>query len=196
MSLKELTQQHHKQAESQPFVGILFSGRCPHETYATYLYQLYLIYQTLEEIGVQGGVLKGFEDLLRAPQIQEDFDELWKESEPPAGLDSVYAYRAYLDGLRHEPERVCAHCYTRHMGDLMGGQQLKARVPGSGKMFEFNNPGELITKIRGRLKDDMQREVETAYEFATLLFKEMWGVHQEALKKQKDYEELYSKPDS
>ena len=182
MSLKELTQKHHKQAENQPFVGILFSGRCPHETYATYLYQLYLIYQSLEEIGVQGGVLAGF--------------ELWKESEPPAILDSVYAYRAYLDGLRHEPERVWAHCYTRHMGDLMGGQQLKARVPGSGKMFEFNNPGELITKIRGKLKDDMQREVETAYEFATLLFKEMWGVHQEALKKQKDYEELYSKPDS
>ena len=54
----------------------------------------------------------------------------------------------------------------------------------------------MITKLRGRLKDDMQREVDTAYEFATLLFKEMWGVHQEALKKQKDYEELYSKPDS
>ena len=70
MSLKELTQQHHKQAENQPFVGILFSGRCPHETYATYLYQLYLIYQKLEEIGTQGGVLEGFEDLLRAPKIK------------------------------------------------------------------------------------------------------------------------------
>ena len=78
------------------------------------------------------------------------------------------------------------------MGDLMGGQQLKARVPGSGKMFEFNNSGELITKIRGRLKDDMQREVETAYEFATLLFKEMWGIHQQALKNQKEYEAQYS----
>ena len=63
MSLKELTQQHHKQAESQPFVGILFSNRCPHETYAVYLYQLYLIYETLEDIGMQGGVLTDLPDL-------------------------------------------------------------------------------------------------------------------------------------
>ena len=99
---------------------------------------------------------------------------------------------AYLDGLRHEPDRAWAHCYTRHMGDLMGGQQLKARVPGSGKMFQFNNAGELITKIRGKLNDSMQNEVETAYEFATLIFKDMWGVHQKVLKKQKAYEESYS----
>ena len=192
MSLKELTQKHHKQAENQPFVGILFSGRCPHETYAVYLYQLYLIYETLEDIGTKSGFLKDLTDLLRASKIKDDFNELWTESEPPAVLDSVYAYMAYLDGLRHEPDRAWAHCYTRHMGDLMGGQQLKARVPGSGKMFQFNNAGELITKIRGKLNDSMQNEVETAYEFATLIFKDMWGVNQKVLKKQKAYEESYS----
>ena len=66
-----------------------------------------------------------------------------------------------------------AHCYTRHMGDLSGGQMLKARVPGSARMYDFDDTDTLKGKIREKLSDDLEDEVKIAYDFATKMFAEM-----------------------
>jgi len=198
-SLKELTQSHHKQAEEQPFVGIMFGGGIAHETYAVYLWNLYLVYSDLEELATNAGLLADMPGIYRADKIKEDFDELWSDPQigggrDPQVLEATHAYRAYLNGLQHEPERLWAHCYTRHMGDLSGGQMLKARVPGSGKMFDFDNADDLRVKIRSRLHNGLAPEVEVSYEFATLMFKQMFAVHQEAMQHQKEIEIQYANP--
>jgi len=33
-----------------------------------------------------------------------------------------------------DPHKVMAHVYVRHMGDLSGGQMIKKKIPGAGKM--------------------------------------------------------------
>ena len=66
-----------------------------------------------------------------------------------------------------------AHIYVRHMGDLAGGQMIAAKVPGSGRMYKFENPEVLKMAIRERISDDMADEAKVCFEFATQMFKEM-----------------------
>ena len=40
--------------------------------------------------------------------------------------------------LRDYPEKIMAHIYVRHMGDLSGGQMIRRKVPGLGKMYKFD----------------------------------------------------------
>ena len=66
-----------------------------------------------------------------------------------------------------------AHIYTRHMGDLSGGQMIRKKIPGKGKLYDFQDPDGLKKAIRERLNDDMADEAKICFEFATKLFQEM-----------------------
>jgi heme oxygenase len=77
------------------------------------------------------------------------------------------------DELSNDPDRLMAHLYVRHMGDLAGGQMIAKRVPGSGTMYQFDNIDELKTKIRTKLKDSMGDEANVAFDFAIDMMKDM-----------------------
>jgi len=174
MSIKELTMGHHKAAEEQPFVGVMFSGKLDARTYAIFAYNQYLMYEALENTAMDAGVLEyDFPDIQRASALKADYLELWEEASPPPTLDTTKTYVKYISELT-DPDRLFAHIYTRHMGDLMGGQMLKSKVPGKSLVYEFKFPDLLKVNIRKRLKDDMVEEVKASYGFATDTFKEMW----------------------
>lgn len=175
MSLREATAENHKNAEKQPFVGIMFGGKLPDEVYAIYLWNLYLQYETLETFADENGVINTDElaELYRAPKIKEDFKELWHRPTNPPTLQVTLDFKKHLQEISKDPKALLAHCYTRHMGDLSGGQMLKVRVPGSARMYEFQNTDELKAKIREKLSDDLVDEVKIAYDFATKMFAEM-----------------------
>jgi len=75
--------------------------------------------------------------------------------------------------IRDDKQKLMAHVYTRHMGDLSGGQMIRKKIPGKGTMYDFTQPDELKTAIRERLNDDMAPEARICFQFATDLFKEM-----------------------
>jgi len=50
LDIKELTMEHHKNAERQEFVKILMSGEIDHKLYATYLYNQLQCYAVLESM--------------------------------------------------------------------------------------------------------------------------------------------------
>ena len=83
MSLKELTYEHHRNAERQQFVKVLMSGSIDPKLYATFLYNQYVNYNILETVAMASGVLNGLPDVRRAPALLEDFNELWADSENP-----------------------------------------------------------------------------------------------------------------
>jgi heme oxygenase len=56
---------------------------------------------------------------------------------------------------------------------MYGGQMIKKRNPGSGKMYEFNEVETLKTIVRAKLKDSMADEANTCFEFAMKLFEEL-----------------------
>jgi heme oxygenase len=174
MSLRELTAEKHHDAERTEFVKELLGGSITEERYATFLFNLHPIYHVLESFAMINGSMDGLDDLCRANSIYEDYLELWKDTKPPELCPTVDRYLKYIkDELAPNPDRLFAHIYVRHMGDLAGGQMIAKRVPGAGTMYKFENGEELKNKIRSKLNDTMGDEANVAFDFAISLMKDM-----------------------
>jgi heme oxygenase len=176
MSLKDLTHDAHKDAESQPFVKILFSGNINPELYATYLKNQHPMYEVLEVCAMPHQLLHGLPDIRRAPSILADFMELWPHEDMPAMTPAVEEYTKYILSIKDDPKKLMAHLYVRHMGDLAGGQMIAKRVPGQGRMYKFADPEALKAAIRERLSDDMADEAKVCFDFAKRFFQDMMAV--------------------
>lgn len=177
MSLRELTHAAHKEAETQPFVKILFSGKIDPQLYATYLNNQHSMYDILEVCAMAHGLLSGLPDIRRAPNINQDFCELWEEDNvSPHRCPVTQRYMDYIMSIKDDPKRLMAHIYVRHMGDLAGGQMIAKRVPGSGKYYQFEDPEALKVAIRERLDDSMAAEAIICFDFAKQFFIEMMEI--------------------
>lgn len=177
-TLKELTWEHHKNAERQEFVKVLMGGSISPEVYATYLYNQHAMYNILEVTAMMHGLLNDFPEIRRAPLIHEDFMELWTDKDSsPKLLNSTKDYMAHMKSIMHDQTKLMAHIYVRHMGDLSGGQMIKKKVPGTGRMYEFAGDIPAIKdKIRTKLSDDMADEAKLCFEFATKTFQDMMEI--------------------
>jgi heme oxygenase (biliverdin-producing, ferredoxin) len=180
MSLKDLTWENHKNAERQEFVKILLSGKINKTLYAIYLYNQYHIYNNLEKIAENLGLLSDLPDLKRANYIYEDFKELWDKKDLPEVCYTVRNYISYLDSIHNDSNKIMAHIYVRHMGDLSGGQMISKKVPGSGNFYKFIDSEELKTKIRNKLSDDMAPEANNCFNYAIELFEELKNICDES----------------
>jgi len=176
MNLKEATWEHHKNAERQAFVKVLMSGKIDKELYATFLYNQHIQYNILEAIAMTHGLLP-HPAIRRSPSILDDFKELWPKQEMPKTLKVTEKYLEHMRTIMGDPDKVMAHVYVRHMGDLSGGQMIKKKIPGEGRLYQFDAPvDELKTAIREQLNDDMAEEAKICFDFATETFKEMMEV--------------------
>jgi heme oxygenase len=173
-NLKELTWEHHKEAERQDFVKVMMSGKMHPEFYATYLWNQHMRYDLLEALALANGVLIPISEVCRKQAILSDYKELWPHEQPPETVQCVKDYIAHLRGLMTDSNGLMAHIYVLHMGDLSGGQIIKKRVPGSGRMYQFDaDPAELKERIRSQCNDDMAEEAKKCFEFSTRLFQEL-----------------------
>lgn len=172
-NLKDLTWEHHQNAERQDFVKVLMSGKINPKFYATYLWNQHKKYDILEAMAFAQGCLDGLIDIKRKMKIEEDFAELWKDNELPVLTKSTHEYMAHMKDIMNDPEKLMAHVYVLHMGDLSGGQMIKKRIPGEGRLYMFTDPDNLKTAIRSKLNDNMADEAKICFEYATELFKEM-----------------------
>jgi len=173
MSLKELTQEKHKDAERTAFAKLLLSGSIDKEQYANYLLQMLEVYSVLEYHAANHGLLVDLTGLPRSKAIYEDLMEL---SEDGTGrvLQATVDYVNYLHQLAEtNPNNLMAHLYVRHMGDLYGGQMIAKRVPGKGKFYQFADKEGLIAKIRAKLDDSMGEEANVAFDHAINIMKEL-----------------------
>ena len=172
MSLKDLTAEAHKQAETQPFVKLIFSGNITKEEYARYLFNQELVYATLESFAQSAGIFDDLPGIKRAEKIRDDLIELEVPlSDEP--LPSVDAYLNHLVTIQHDPKKLMSHIYVRHMGDLFGGQMIAKKVPGSGQFYQFENAEALKAAIRIKLDDSLAEEALVCFKFATNLFEEL-----------------------
>jgi heme oxygenase len=174
-NLKELTMEHHRNAERQEFVKELMSGEIHPRKYAAYLFHQHACYKVLETLAGLHGLLEDMPEIKRADRIWEDYVELRVDQETlPAPLLCVLDYLEQLQSISNDPERLMAHIYVRHMGDLYGGQLIKSKIPGAGTYYEFNAPvDELKVKVREKLNDSMADEAQLCFAFATRLFQDM-----------------------
>lgn len=175
MSLRDLTYEQHKHAETRPFVKVLFSGKIDPKVYATYLFNQHKIYDLLEAIAMMHGLMNDYPTIRRAPNIYSDYFELWDDkNNSPVEVPVVKKYQDYLMTIKDDPKKLLAHLYVRHFGDLSGGQMIAKRVPGSGKYYQFDgNPDEIKNILRAKLSDDLADEAKVAFCYAAELFDQL-----------------------
>lgn len=170
-NLKELTWEHHKNAERQDFVKELMGGISV-ERYCDFLHNQHPQYNILENFAR----LHKLTDVIIAPKIYADILELETQltDYKPTIYPVVDKYAKHLLTIKDDPNKLMAHIYVRHMGDLSGGQMIARRTPGAGTMYQFDEEVSVLKdKIRTRLDDSMAEEAKTCFEFATELFQQM-----------------------
>lgn len=173
--------EHHRDAERQAFVKELMSGEIHPQKYAAYLFHQHACYKVLETMADLHGLFDDMPELRRADRIWEDYVELSAGREDlPNPLLSVLDYLEQLRTISGDSERLMAHIYVRHMGDLFGGQMIKSKIPGAGTYYEFDAPiDELKAKVRAKLNDNMAEEAQLCFVFATRLFQDMMTEEQD-----------------
>jgi len=186
-TLKELTWEHHKEAERQKFVKVLMSGKINPEIYAIYLANQHKTYDVLEAMAMADGLLDDMPEIRRAPRIKKDFDELWTYSWQPVIFPTTEKYIKYVaETLMDCPEKIIAHIYVRHMGDLSGGQMIMKRTPGPNRYYKFKHKEvgdykrivkETINTYLNVYEHSVLPEAKFCFQSATNLFKEMKELH-------------------
>jgi heme oxygenase len=173
--LKELTWEHHKNAERQEFASLMMSGKLHPDLYATYLWNQHKKYDLLEAMcGAHGIFAELGQNISRKLFIEEDFRELWEHDNEPLMVQSTIDYLQHMRDIMHDRDAIMAHVYVLYMGDMSGGQMIKKKIPGEGRMYDFEGDIPAIKdKIRELTTDDMADEAKCVFDSATQLFQQL-----------------------
>jgi heme oxygenase len=173
-NLKELTKEQHTNAERQAFVKVLMSGNINPKFYATYLWNQHMKYDLLEAMISVTGKLMDVPGVWRKTAIYDDFIELWPYEDQPVTLECTKEYINHLRTIMTNPDALMAHIYVMHLGDMSGGQMIARKVPGAGRMYQFEgNVDELKALVKSKTHDGMADEAKKCFEFATKTFVEL-----------------------
>jgi heme oxygenase len=162
MGLREETAEKHRIAEQKEFNQRMFGGELTKEEYVNYLTQQSLIFNQIEF----GNNLPS-DSLRRSEKITEDLKEL-KEQENYIVLPSTIEYVNYISNLTEE--QLLPHIYLNYLALAYGGQMMKSKVPGSGRMYDFDNMMECVGSIRAVQKDEWAEEVNKGFDFLIEIF--------------------------
>lgn len=172
MSLKELTAAKHKEAESTPFMKAVFAQKLPLDLWIDWTYQKWCFYKTIE-MGAQSlGLLRDLPDIQRTLYLFDDFREMNKDNRVFNFRPVTVDYHYYLLDISKDSNKILAHLYTWHMGDMFGGQMIKKIVPGSHRNLEFADTKLLITNLRTKLTDDLAEEANLAFDWAIRMMRQ------------------------
>jgi heme oxygenase len=172
MSLKELTAEKHKLAESSAFMKAIFDKKLPQDLWVDWTFQKTFFYDKIETLSGMLGVTSDIPEINRTTLLFQDYTENNVGNKQYSLRQPVKEYVNYLDSISNDPFKITAHLYTWHMGDLFGGQMIKRIVPGSHKSLEFISPQELVHKVRLKLKDDMYKEANIAFDWAIKMMRD------------------------
>ena len=128
--IKELVWEEHKNAERQAFVKTLMSGNIPESLYVTYLYNQLQCYSALEKYAIEQAIcLFKHQTCLRAEWIYFSITSTEGNLDnPPFVTDSTKEYVEHIETIQDDNEKLYAHIYVRHLGDLSGGQMIAKKT--------------------------------------------------------------------
>lgn len=169
MTLKEATYEKHKQAENTPFMQLLFKQKLPQDFWEDFTYQKSLIYNGIEGTAGACGLLQDLPDIQRTHYLYKDYMEMTQGKNKHPYRAVTIDYYKYILSIFPDADRIMAHVYVWHMGDLFGGQMIKKIVPGSHRALTFKDSDTLKNIIRTKLKDTMAEEANMAFDWAIKL---------------------------
>ena len=164
LPLKEAIAEKHSLAEKMPFNQKMFRGELSNEEYTKYLTQQYAIFSTLENNPLPHPSLN------RKDLVEADIDELTSEDSGIILLGTAQ-YCDYLNTLTVEEQQP--HIYLNYLAIMFGGQMMKEKTPGSGRMYEFEDMREAAGSIRAIQKDEWADEANKALDYNITILDEL-----------------------
>ena len=174
LPLKDAIAEKHSLAEKMTFNQRMFRGELSNEEYILYLCQQLAIFDAIEVHELPHPSLD------RAAKVFEDIKELMGEGQIQiTPLSSTNEYRKYLNTLTKEEQ--LPHVYLNYLALMFGGKMMKSKVPGSGKMYEFDGDmNEIIGSIRAIQKDEWADEANKALDYNISILDELQRVSESA----------------
>jgi heme oxygenase len=164
MSLKEITKDKHTEAEHTPFMKAIFAKNMPDDVWADYTHGKMLWYNAIESVARSKGYLDDLPGIERSHFLYLDYKDMTDDKWPHRYKREMTDYYQYITDLNDE--RVLAHLYTWHMGDMYGGQMIKTIIKGPHRSLEFKNVDMLKTNLRAKLHDGLGEEANKAFDWA------------------------------
>lgn len=176
-TLKELTKDAHRSAERASFMQRLIKKNITPYQYYVYIYNQLFMYTALEHHANRLGLFDGdLVNLQRAEPIYEDEFQIRTKNNfkrPPLLLSCV-DYVDHIEKVSDDKDKLFAHIYVRHMGDLSGGQIIKKLVPGSTSLYEFEGDvEELKASVRSKLHDGLEEESKVCFSMVQKFLEEL-----------------------
>jgi heme oxygenase len=174
--LREYTNEKHRAVEKHPFVQMMMNGELNKQQHAMFLQQMYVVYREIEYFGELVGFFHGMKSIKRSIAIKEDIFELgFNLLSEDELFSSTKAYREHIMKLYYDKrgDKILAHIYVRHMGDLYGGKLIARKVPGSGKAYQFEDRPALIKTLNSKLSIDIIDEALLAFDMSEAMFVDM-----------------------
>lgn len=173
MSLKELTQDKHREAEQTKFMQAVIEKQLPEQVWTDFIYQKILIYKGLERLASEFCEFDEEPSIYRLDFLKKDFRELCQKQQYHFRHSTV-AYYNYIQTLINRPSSIIPHIYVWHMGDLYGGQMIRRLTPGSNLALQFDDRDRLISFIRSKCDDSMAPEANIAFDHAIKIMNELF----------------------
>lgn len=196
--LRDSTREAHHRAENSPFIAELLNGSAGLDRFTELATQHYFIYSALESAAALEDPIAGrfaIDGLDRVPALETDLAFLigpdWKSVVRPNQATAEYCARVREVSQRW-PGGFVAHHYTRYLGDVSGGQVIRASlrsqhgVTGDGaRFYDFRavgSPAAFRRRYRGLLDaapwTDSERarivaEARLAFDLNTAVFSEL-----------------------
>jgi heme oxygenase len=163
ISLKEAIAEKHTIAESKEFNKKMINGELSEIEYLHYLIQQYVIFKEIEKKQLHHS------SLTRCENIKQDIIELGGFI--LSTLESTESYRKYLSNL--DNESIMPHIYLNYLALIYGGQMIKSKVPGSGKMYDFEDPQTGIASIRAIQTDSWGEYANIGLDYIINIYDEL-----------------------
>ncbi len=173
LPLKDAIAEKHSQAEKMPFNQRMIKGELTPVEYMMYVCQLQPLFNHIERFPLP------HPDMAREERAMVDIAELRLL---PGNLTNVWAkplqttfhYMQYL--LKLNEEKTKPHMYINYLALMFGGQMIKSKVPGTGRMYDFNNMQECIAAVRAIQSDDWAEEANIALDYHIAILDELQEV--------------------
>ena len=77
------------------------------------------------------------------------------------------------ESIELNQEQLNAHIYLNYLALAYGGQMMKSKIAGSGRMYDFENMQECIGSIRAIQKDEWADEVNKGFYYIINILDEL-----------------------
>ena len=176
LTLKQAIAEKHSIAEKKPFNQKMFRGELSAVEYIIYLSQIQPIFNHIERFPLP------HPDLAREERAMVDISELRNYPENLRNyavkpLSVAYDYMQYL--LTLTQEQMLPHVYINYLALCFGGQMMKDKVPGQGRIYHFDNMQECIASIRALQKDEWADEANIALDYNIAILDELQEISDE-----------------